>query len=196
MGDWYTNFSIVWAITAMLTYIASEYIRPIRKYATILQIEIVCWRYVHTCRRISEGKVGREALYNNPRLWRIKIGSLADMQKTFHLCGQHCMALFSMRIWGIQGHLSDRVHTIMKLLTRSVHRSHEQRVCDIKIADHLKELQDVETNIRSRYMNVTSTMGSTAHYLLPLSQAWSLLFRRWPEDLLNISKDPGISGWI
>jgi len=56
---------------------------------------------------------------------------------------------------------SDRVHTMMKLLIESVHKSHEAAgMAIIKLADHLKELQDVEANIRRSLYDVTSTMRS------------------------------------
>jgi len=86
---------------------------------------------------------------------------------------------------------SDRVHTMMKLLTESVQRSHEAAgMAIIKLADHLKELQEVEANIRRSLFDVTSTMRSTAIIFAPLIAGVTLALSEVIQKILqNISKE-------
>jgi hypothetical protein len=57
----------------------------------------------------------------------------------------------------------------MMLFVESAHKSHEAAgVAVVKLADHLKELQDVELNIKQSLYDMTSTMRSTAAIFAPL----------------------------
>jgi hypothetical protein len=80
---------------------------------------------------------------------------------------------------------------MMKLLTESVHKSHEAAgMAIIKLADHLKELQDVETNIKRSLYDVTSTMRSTAIIFAPLIAGVTLALSEVIQKiLLNMSRE-------
>jgi hypothetical protein len=57
----------------------------------------------------------------------------------------------------------------MHLFTKSVYKSHTAAgIAIVKLADHLKELQEVEENIKRSLYDVTSTMRSTAILFAPL----------------------------
>jgi len=125
-------------------------------------------------RRISEGRSAEEAfIHTSETMKGSKIGeafadiakNLSSMRTTLH------GAIFNEEYGAFKDIYSDRVHTIMKLLTRSVHRSHEAAgMAIIKIADHLKELQDVEKISEGRYMMLLLLWGQLPSFLLPLLQ--------------------------
>jgi uncharacterized protein (DUF697 family) len=100
-------------------------------------------------------------------------------------------AIFNEEYGAFKDIYSDRVHTMMKLLTESVHRSHEAAgIAIIKLADHLKELQEVEANIRRSLYDVTSTMRSTAIIFAPLIAGVTLALSEVIQKILqNISKE-------
>lgn len=190
------TFPIVWAITAMIAIYCLGVYTPYKKIRDdIKQIEN---EFADTMfilgRRISEGRSAEEAFVHTSETMKgSKIGeafadiakNLSSMRTTLH------GAIFNEEYGAFKDIYSDRVHTIMKLLTQSVHRSHEAAgMAIIKIADHLKELQDVETNIRRSLYDVTSTMGSTAIIFAPLIAGVTLALSEVIQKiLLNISKE-------
>lgn len=190
------TFPIVWAMTAMITIYCLGVYMPYKKIRDdIKQIENEFADAMFILgRRISEGRSAEEAFVHTSETMKgSKIGeafadiakNLSSMRTTLH------GAIFNEKYGAFKDIYSDRVHTIMKLLTRSVHRSHEAAgMAIIKIADHLKELQDVETNIRRSLYDVTSTMGSTAIIFAPLIAGVTLALSEVIQKiLLNISKE-------
>ena len=190
------TFPIVWAITAMITIYCLGVYKPYKKIRDdIKQIENEFADAMFILgRRISEGRSAEEAfMHTSGTMKGSKIGeafadiakNLSSMRTTLH------GAIFNEEYGAFKDIYSDRVHTIMKLLTRSVHRSHEAAgMAIIKLADHLKELQDVETNIKRSLYDVTSTMGSTAVIFAPLIAGVTLALSEVIQKiLLNISKE-------
>ncbi len=190
------TFPIVWAITAMITIYCLGVYTPYKKIRDdIKQIENEFADAMFILgRRISEGRSAEEAfMHTSGTMKGSKIGeafadiakNLSSMRTTLH------GAIFNEEYGAFKDIYSDRVHTIMKLLTRSVHRSHEAAgMAIIKLADHLKELQDVETNIKRSLYDVTSTMGSTAVIFAPLIAGVTLALSEVIQKiLLNISKE-------
>jgi Flp pilus assembly protein TadB len=123
-------------------------------------------------RRISEGKAPEEAFaYTARTMEGSKIG------KAFE---EISMNLLSMRTnlrdaifdgdFGAFRHIySERIRNTMLLFTESVQKNHEAAGASIiKLADHLKELSEVEERIKSSLYDVTSTMRSTAVIFAPL----------------------------
>ena len=190
------TFPVVWALTAMITIYCLGVYTPYKKIRDdIKQIENEFADAMFILgRRISEGRSAEEAfIHTSETMKGSKIGeafadtakNLSSMRTTLH------GAIFNEEYGAFKDIYSDRVHTIMKLLTRSVHRSHEAAgMAIIKIADHLKELQDVEKNIRRSLYDVTSTMGSTAIIFAPLIAGVTLALSEVIQKiLLNISKE-------
>jgi len=79
----------------------------------------------------------------------------------------------------------------MRMFTESVHKSNEAAgMAIIKLADHLKELQEVEDNIKRSLYDVTSTMRATAMIFAPLIGGVTLALSEVIQKiLLNISKE-------
>ncbi|MDL5502821.1 MAG: hypothetical protein QSU88_06350, partial [Candidatus Methanoperedens sp.] len=157
------TFPIIWAITAMITIYCIGVYTPYKKIRDgIKQIENEFADAMFILgRRISEGRSAEEAFAHTSETMKgAKIGeAFADIAKNL-TCMRTTLhgAIFNEEYGAFKDIYSDRVHTMMKLLTESVHRSHEAAgMAIIKLADHLKELQEVEANIRRGLYDVTST---------------------------------------
>lgn len=190
------TFPVVWAVAVMITiYCLGIYIpyKKIRDDIKQIESEFADAMFI-LGRRISEGRSAEEAfMHTSETMKGSKIGdafadiskNLSSMRTTLH------GSIFNEEYGAFRDIYSDRVHTIMKLLTESVHRSHEAAgMAIIKLADHLKELQDVETNIIRTLFDVTSTMRSTAIIFAPLIAGVTLALSEVIQKiLLNISKE-------
>ncbi|MBP1909341.1 hypothetical protein [Methanolobus bombayensis] len=123
-------------------------------------------------RRISEGRSAEEAFIHTASTME---GS--DISRAFERISLNLMnmrtdvysAIFDEDFGAFKDIYSERIKTTMKLLVESTHKSHEiAGVAIVKLADHLKELQDVELNIKQSLYDMTSTMRSTAAVFAPL----------------------------
>lgn len=190
------TFPIVWAITVMITLYCLGVYTPYKKIRDVIkQIENEFADAMFILgRRISEGRSAEEAFAHTSETMKgSKIGeafaeiakNLSCMRTTLH------GAIFNEEYGAFKDIYSDRVHTMMKLLIQSVHRSHEAAgIAIIKLADHLKELQEVEANIRRSLYDVTSTMRSTAIIFAPLIAGVTLALSEVIQKiLLTISKE-------
>ncbi|KAB2947069.1 MAG: hypothetical protein OIN84_06850 [Candidatus Methanoperedens sp.] len=190
------TFPIIWAITAMITIYCLGLYTPYKKIRDgIKQIENEFADAMFILgRRISEGRSAEEAFAHTSETMKgAKIGeSFADIAKNL-TCMRTTLhgAIFNEEYGAFKDIYSDRVHTMMKLLTESVHRSHEAAgMAIIKLADHLKELQEVEANIKRGLYDVTSTMRSTAIIFAPLIAGVTLALSEVIQKILqNISKE-------
>ena len=190
------TFPIIWAITAMITIYCLGLYTPYKKIRDgIKQIENEFADAMFILgRRISEGRSAEEAFAHTSETMKgAKIGeAFADIAKNL-TCMRTTLhgAIFNEEYGAFKDIYSDRVHTMMKLLTESVHRSHEAAgMAIIKLADHLKELQEVEANIKRGLYDVTSTMRSTAIIFAPLIAGVTLALSEVIQKILqNISKE-------
>lgn len=190
------TFPIVWAMTVMITIYCLGLYTPYKRIRDgIKQIENEFADAMFILgRRISEGRSAEEAFSHTSETMKgSKIGeAFADIAKNLS-CMRTTLhgAIFHEEYGAFKDIYSDRVHTMMKLLTESVHKSHEAAgMAIIKLADHLKELQDVEINIKRSLYDVTSTMRSTAILFAPLIAGVTLALSEVIQKiLLNISKE-------
>lgn len=190
------TFPIIWAITAMITIYCLGLYTPYKKIRDgIKQIENEFADAMFILgRRISEGRSAEEAFAHTSETMKgAKIGeAFADIAKNL-TCMRTTLhgAIFNEEYGAFKDIYSDRVHTMMKLLTESVHRSHEAAgMAIIKLADHLKELQEVEANIKRGLYDVTSTMRSTAIIFAPLIAGVTLALSEVIQKILqNIAKE-------
>ena len=78
-------------------------------------------------------------------------------------------ALFDKKFGSLKHVYSDRIRAIMRLFVEGVKKSYiAAGIAIVKIADHLKQLQDVEKNIRNALGVLTSTLRSTATIFAPM----------------------------
>ncbi|MDG6244367.1 MAG: hypothetical protein QCH31_08270 [Methanolobus sp.] len=123
-------------------------------------------------RRISEGRSAEEAFIHTARTMQGSDISVAFERISLNLMNMRTdihSAIFDRDFGAFRDIYSERIRTTMLLLVESVHKSHEVAgVAIVKLADHLKELQDVEIKIRQSLYDMTSTMRSTAAIFAPL----------------------------
>lgn len=190
------TFPVVWAITVMITiYCLGVYTpyKAIRDGIKQIEHEFADALFI-LGRRISEGRSAEEAFAHTSETMKgSRIGetfadvakNLISMRSTIH------DAIFNEEYGAFKDVYSDRVHTTMRLFTESVHKSHEAAgMAIVKLAEHLKELQEVEINIKRSLYDVTSTMRSTAMIFAPLIGGVTLALSEVIQKILiNISKE-------
>jgi len=123
-------------------------------------------------KRIAEEKSPEEAfMYTAHTMEGAKIAEVFS-QTGFTLTAMHTNlsdALFSPEYGSLRFVYSDRIKAIMRLFVEGIKKSQRAvSVSIIKIADHLKELQQVETKIKDTLYSLTSTLRSTAAMFAPL----------------------------
>jgi Flp pilus assembly protein TadB len=123
-------------------------------------------------RRVSEGRSAEEAFSHTARTMQGSDISLAFERISLNLMNMRTdihSAIFDRDFGAFRDIYSERIRTTMLLMVESVQKSHEVAgVAIVKLADHLKELQDVEIKIRQSLYDMTSTMRSTAAVFAPL----------------------------
>jgi len=123
-------------------------------------------------RRISEGRSAEEAFAHTAMTMKGSVIGEAFERISTNLISMRATilsAIFDEEFGAFKDVYSDRIRSTMLLFAESVHKSHEAAgVAIIKLADHLKELQEVELNIKRSLYDMTSTMRSTAAIFAPL----------------------------
>ncbi|WP_406662680.1 hypothetical protein V7O66_14005 [Methanolobus sp. ZRKC3] len=163
-------WGIVFAISFYLNAVYTPY-KKIRDDIKKMEAEFSDALFV-LGRRISEGRATEEAFMHAARTMdgseigkafeRISLNLISVRADIF-------AAIFDDDYGAFKDIYSDRIRTTMMLFVESAHKSHEAAgVAIVKLADHLKELQDVEENIKQSLYDMTSTMRSTAAIFAPL----------------------------
>ncbi|MDR6222687.1 hypothetical protein [Methanococcoides alaskense] len=123
-------------------------------------------------RRISEGRAAEEAFAHTARTVQgSHIGKAFERISTNLITMRTDIrtAIFDEEFGAFRDIYSDRIQTTMVMFTESIHKSHQSAgIAIIKLADHLKELQVVEQNIKHSLYDMTSTMRTTAIIFAPL----------------------------
>jgi uncharacterized membrane protein len=163
-------WGVVFAISFYLSAVYTPY-KKIRDEIKRMESEFSDALFV-LGRRISEGRATEEAFMHTAKTMegseigrafeRISLNLISVRSDIF-------AAIFDDDFGAFKDIYSDRIRTTMMLFVESAHRSHQAAgVAIVKLADHLKELQDVEENIKQSLYDMTSTMRSTAAIFAPL----------------------------
>lgn len=168
------SFAVLWAIAAAIsTYCLLAY-RPhkrVRDRVKRMEAEFADALFIMG-RRISEGRSPEESLAHAARVMDQTAIAGPFQAAAYNLVALHTDlygALFHPEYGALQRVYSDRIRAVMLLFIESVEKSHEATgVAVVKIADHLKELQDVEEDIRGTLYTTTSMMRTTAVVFAPL----------------------------
>ena len=81
---------------------------------------------------------------------------------------------------------SDRIRAIMRLFVEGIKKSQRSvSISIIRLADHLKELQQVETRIKENLSTLTSTLQSTATIFAPLIAGVTLAITQLISDIIQ-----------
>jgi len=168
------SFPLIWGVTALISIYAFGVYAPYKNIRDdIKEIERQFADALFVLgRRISEGRSPEWAFMQTAQTMKgTGIGKAFQevAQNISFLRTTLAGAIFDKEYGAFRNIYSERVHTTMRLFTESVYKSHEAAgVAIVKLADHLKELQDVEDNIKSSMYDVTSTMKTTATIFAPL----------------------------
>jgi hypothetical protein len=123
-------------------------------------------------KRISEEKSPEESfLYAAQTMEGAQIAEVFR-QTSYNLTAMHTNlhdALYSDEFGSLQHVYSDRIKAVLRLFVEGTQKS--QRAVSaslIRIADHLKQLQEVENKIKDMLYELTSTLRSTVTVFAPL----------------------------
>jgi hypothetical protein len=168
-----TLFFIWGTATAVTLYCLSVY-RPYKKVRDeIKQMEKEFSDALYILgKRISEEKSPEESfLYAAQTMEGAQIAEVFR-QTSYNLTAMHTNlhdALYSDEFGSLQHVYSDRIKAILRLFVEGTQKS--QRAVSaslIRIADHLKQLQEVENKIKDMLYELTSTLRSTVTVFAPL----------------------------
>ncbi len=164
----------LWSISLGLYYYTAAVYRPYKKIrddVKSMEKEFTEALYI-IGRRVSEDKSAEEGfLYTANTMSGSHISSIFR-RVSYNLFSLHNTleeALFHPRYGALRRVYSDRIKAIMKLFVEGVRRSQRSAgLSIIKIADHLKDLQEVENRIKENLSGLTGTLRSTAVVFAPL----------------------------
>jgi Flp pilus assembly protein TadB len=168
------SFPIIWAMAASITIYSISVYTPYKKIRN--EIKEIEQQFADAMfilgRRISEGRSPEWAFIQTARTMKgSRIGeTFEDVARNLSVLRTTLIgAIFDQEYGAFKNIYSERVHTTMRLFVKSVYKSHiAAGVAIVKLADHLKELQEVEENVKRSLYDVTSTMRSTATLFAPL----------------------------
>jgi len=123
-------------------------------------------------KRISEEKSPEESFaYTAVTMQKTNIAEMFR-QTSYNLIAMHTNihdALFNHEFGSMKHIYSDRIKAIMRLFVEGTQKSQQATSASlIRIADHLKQLQDVEKKIRDMLYELTSTLRTTIVVFAPL----------------------------
>jgi hypothetical protein len=123
-------------------------------------------------KRLGEGKSPEESLSYTAITMKGSAISKLFSDTVFALSAHHATmesALFHPKYGSLKQVYSNRIHTIMKLFVKGTERSQKTASLSIiRLADHLKALQEVEKHIKETLATLTATLRSTASFFAPL----------------------------
>lgn len=140
-------------------------------------------------KRITEGKPAEDAFqYASQTLRGSEMGSMFA-RTAFNLTALRTNlreALFDEEYGSLRHVYSDRIRAVMRLFIEGVQKSHQAAGnAIVKIAEHLKQLQDVEKGIRQSLGTLTSTLKSTATIFAPMIAGVTLGITKLISIVLN-----------
>ncbi|HEC77010.1 MAG TPA: hypothetical protein ENI33_07125 [Thermoplasmatales archaeon] len=164
---------ILWGITAGISIYCLKTYTPYKKIRDeIKEMEKEFGDSLYVIgKRIMEGRSAEEAFdYAGEALRGMKMGEI--FRKTaFNLLSMRMDvhdALFDNKFGSLKDVYSERIKAIMKLFVEGMKKSYViAGTAVIKIADHLKQLQDVEKSLKNALNTITSTLRSTASLFAP-----------------------------
>lgn len=123
-------------------------------------------------KRLREGKSPEESLLYTATTMKGSSISRLFSDTVFALSAHHTTlyyALFHPKYGSMHQVYSNRIHTIMKLFVKGAEKSQKTASLSIiRLADHLKALQEVEKHIKESLATLTATLRSTASVFAPL----------------------------
>lgn len=150
-------------------------------------------------KRLHEGKSPEESISYTAEMMKGSVISSLFSDTVFMLSARHATihsALFHPEYGSLKEVYSPRIHAIMKLFVKGIKKSQQTASLSIvRLADHLKALQEVEKHIRESLATLTATLRSTANLFAPLIAGVTLAITQLISSivekmLLTTSTDP------
>jgi hypothetical protein len=168
------SITIIWGIAAAITYYTTIVYKPhkiIRDTIKHMEREFSDALYI-IGNRISEEKSPEESfLYTAETMKGSAIAELFS-HTSYNLTALHTTlseALFNSEYGSLKYIYSERIKAIMRLFVEGIKKSQKSvSISIIRLADHLKELQQVEIKIKENLSTLTSTLQSTATIFAPM----------------------------
>jgi hypothetical protein len=164
----------IWGIAAAISiYCIGVYLpyKKIRDRIRKMEGEFADALYI-LGKRIFEGKSAEDAFaYTSETMEGSEIAAIFSSIAYNFAAMRTTMkeALFNEEFGALKDVYSDRILATMKLFIESVQKSNEAAgMAIVKLADHLKELQAVEDNIKRGLYTMTNMMRTTATVFAPL----------------------------
>jgi len=182
----------LWGITAAITIYCVTVYAPYKKIRdAIKQIEREFSDALYILgKRIAEERSPEEGFLHTARtLEGTRISEVFE-QTSYNLLAHHASlkhALFSEEYGSLRYIYSNRVKAIFRLFIEGVQKS--QQVVGlslIRIADHLKQLQDIEKKMADMLFEMTSTLRSTATVFAPLIAGVTLAITSLISNILGV----------
>jgi len=169
-----TTLFFIWGVATSVTVYCVSVYRPYKKVRDgIKQIEKEFSDALYILgKRISEEKSPEESFLYAARIMEGSRIAEVFHHTSYNLAAMHTNlrdALFSTEFGSLTHVYSDRVNAILRLFVEGIQKS--QRAVSaslIRIADHLKQLQEVETKIKDMLYELTTTLRSTVTVFAPL----------------------------
>jgi len=182
---------IIWGVAATVTLYSLSVYRPYKKVRDdVKQIEKEFSDALYILgKRISEEKSPEESfMYTANTMSGAKIAEVFS-QTGYNLTAMHTSirdALFSSEYGSLKYVYSDRIKAIMRLFVEGIQKSQRAvSISIIRIADHLKELQQVENKIKDTLYSLTSTLRSTAAVFAPLIAGVTLAITKLISNIIH-----------
>lgn len=161
-------------------YVFTPY-NHIRKNIKLMEKEFSDALYI-IGKRLREGKSPEESLSYTATTMKGSIISQLFSDTAFVLSARHATinsALFHPEYGTMNEIYSNRIRAIMKLFVQGIKKSQQTASLSIiRLADHLKALQEVEKHIRESLATLTATLRSTACFFAPLIAGVTLAITR------------------
>ncbi|MBS3777884.1 MAG: hypothetical protein KGY50_01170, partial [Candidatus Thermoplasmatota archaeon] len=123
-------------------------------------------------KRLHEGKSPEESLSYTAETMKGSVISTLFSKTVFVLSARHATiesALFHPEYGSLKQVYSTRIHALMKLFVEGIKKSQQTASLSIiRLADHLKALQEVEKHIQETLSTLSATLRSTASLFAPL----------------------------
>ncbi len=182
---------IIWGVATTITLYCITVYRPYKRVRDdIKQMEKEFSDALYILgKRINEEKSPEESfMYTADTMGGSKIAEIFR-QTGYNLTAMHISireALFNTEYGSLQYVYSDRIRAIMRLFVEGIQKSQKAvSVSIIRIADHLKELQEVENKIKDTLYSLTSTLRSTAAVFAPLIAGVTLAITKLISNVIS-----------
>lgn len=165
---------LLWGIVLSFSFYTYKVYKPfhqIRKKIRNMEHEFSDALYI-IGKRLHEGKSPEESLSYTATTMKGSVISKLFSETVFMLSARHATihsALFHPEYGSLKQVYSSRIHAIMKLFVQGIKKSQQTASLSIiRLADHLKALQEVEKHIKETLATLTATLRSTATIFAPL----------------------------